>query len=321
MIKMIAIKSGSQQDISNIVTDLSWSGNISACTRTLTFNLLVGFDLPLSSQVVLYLNNNEVFRGYVADRKLSNPSSVYNYTAYDIGEKLNKIKVNYNFKDDITVSGAVSKVLSENGFPVGQLASADTKVKRIFMNTTVYEVINTLYSLHGAIVEKPYCITSTNGAINVLEKGVNMSNTVLEEGTNVISSDIQESLTSLINKVLIVDENGNQLDTIDNSSSISTHGTYQEIYEKKEEDPDYMDNAKDLLENESIVINVSGYGDIDHIANNKVEVIDRTIGIKGTYYIESDDHTIELTKHTVKMKLLLENIMKISNAGQEGGTE
>ena len=107
-IKLICKKSnGEQYDITKVLTKVTWSGDYKSCSRKLEFSLLYSgtdknvpnIDIPLSSHVIFYENDVELFRGYIWDREKNSTGTTINYLAYDNGERLNKIKISYNIKD------------------------------------------------------------------------------------------------------------------------------------------------------------------------------------------------------------------------------
>lgn len=315
MIKVTVVSNGKTIDISREISEMEWSGNVDSCARKIRFSVLTTIDIPLSSVVLLYKNNKEIFRGFVFSRTLENPSAVFNYVAYDIGEKLNKIKVSHNIKNSL-IRNAVNYVLSNAGVPVGELASANQIVSRVFIDVSLYDLILTLYSLHAEKSKKKYFISCSKGKVNVIEKGTVVAGTIMQAGTNVITSRVKEDLDSLVNNVLIVDEKGVVITKIQDKESQSKHGLFQEVYQIQDDKDDYMVNASKMLSPFDTTINITGYGDIDCTTGRAIIVRDKEVGLQGVYYIESDKHTFENSKHIVDLTLKLENIMKISEAGE-----
>lgn len=314
MIKLRAFLNGRVHDISNYVTEVEWGGSLDTCARSIRFSALTSIDIPLSTLLVFYKGNQEIFRGYVYRRQLENPSATFNYLVYDIGEKLNKIKVSYNFKNT-TVYNAVKTALNDVGIPIGSLAPANKTFSRVFVDVTLYDLIMTLYTLQAQDNKKKYFITCSKGYVSVTEKGTVVSLSTLETGRNVISSSVTEDLDSMVNKVLVVNEEGAVITNVSNKDDLKRHGLFQAVYQIKDDNDDYLANANKLLNGFETRINITGYGDIDCTTGRAIIVKDYSVGLQGVYYIDGDKHTFEQEKHTVTLELNLENVMKISEAG------
>ena len=132
-IKLLCVKGKDTFDITQLITSVTWSGDINACSRKLEFSIISSssdrhipkFDIPLSSLIILYENNKELFRGFVFERDKSSDSTTMNFLCYDYAEKLNKIKVSYNIKEK-TASEIMNLALKDYGFKIGKVASSDT---------------------------------------------------------------------------------------------------------------------------------------------------------------------------------------------------
>ena len=126
MIKLIYQKNnGEKLDITNLLEDITWSGDYKSCARKLEFSLISSatdinipkVDIPLMSLILFYEDNNELFRGFVYEREKSSDNSI-SFLCYDYCAKLNDIKVSYNIKNE-TASSIYSKALSEYGLNKG----------------------------------------------------------------------------------------------------------------------------------------------------------------------------------------------------------
>ena len=98
-------------------------------------------DIPLMSLIIFYEDNNELFRGFVYEREKSSDNSM-SFLCYDYAAKLNDIKVSYNIKSE-TASSIYNKFLTEYGLNKGDIAQANTKIKKVFLGTTAYDMIMT----------------------------------------------------------------------------------------------------------------------------------------------------------------------------------
>jgi hypothetical protein len=124
----------------------------------------------------------------------------------------------------------------------------------------------------------------------------------------------------MVNKVIIVDENGNKTSEVSNNDWLKTYGLFQEVY-KKEENKDSNTEAKTLLNGIEQTCSLSGFGDTTCITGYGVQVKDTHTGLIGLFYIDSDTHTWEGGNYTIDLELNFKNIMNEVTAGQDEQTE
>ena len=323
-IKLLCKKSnGDTYDITNSVVRVTWSGDYKSCSRKLEFSLLSNpedknmpkLDIPLSSMIIFSENNVELFRGFVWEREKSSTSKTIQYLAYDYGERLNKIKVSYNIKNE-TPSSIVSKICSEYGLSKGTVASSSVKIKKVFLGVSIYNTIMTAYTEQSKVDGNKYMLHYKGDKLHVSKKGNVKLNVSFEEGKNITSSTFKESLSNMVNKVLIVDENGSKVSEVKDDSMIRVHGLFQEVY-RKEENKDATTEAKHLLNGVEQTCTLSGFGDNTCITGYGVQIKDSYTGLTGLFYIDSDTHTWEGENYYIDLDLNFKNIMNEVTAGQE----
>ena len=167
MIKLICQKAnGEKLDITNLLINATWSGDIKSCARKLEFSLISSpmdknipkVDIPLMSMILFYEDDNELFRGFVYEREKSSCNSM-SFMCYDYCAKLNDIKVSYNIKNE-TASSIYNKAMSEYGLSKGVIVGASTPIKKVFLGTTAYDMIMTAYTEEAKKTGKKYMIYS-----------------------------------------------------------------------------------------------------------------------------------------------------------------
>ena len=327
MIKLICQKSnGEKLDITNLLTTITWSGDYKSCARKLEFSLLSSpsdinipkVDIPLMSVIIFYEDDNELFRGFVYEREKSSDNSI-SFLCYDYCAKLNDIKVSCNIKNE-TASSIYNKFLTEYGLNKGDIVQANTKIKKVFLGTTAYDMIMTAYTEEAKKTNKKYMIYSKGNKFYASEKGITRLKLAFEEGKNILSSNFKESVSNMVNKVLIVDENGNKISEVKNDDWLKTYGLFQEVY-KKQEDKDANVEAKTMLNGIEQTCSLSGFGDTTCITGYGVQVKDTYTGLVGLFYIDSDTHTWEGGKYSIDLELNFKNIMNEVSSGQDEQTE
>ena len=327
MIKLICQKAtGEKIDITNLLINVTWSGDYKSCARKLEFSLISSpmdknipkVDISLMSMISFYEDDKELFRGFVYEREKSSDNSM-SFLCYDYCAKLNDIKVSYNIKSE-TASSIYNKFLTEYGLNKGDIAQANTKIKKVFLGTTAYDMIMTAYTEEAKVTGKKYMIYSIGDKFCSAEKGNVKLKLAFEEGKNILSSNFKESVSNMVNKVLIVDDNGNKVSEVKNDEWLKTYGLFQEVY-KKEENKDSNTEAKAMLNGITQSCSLTGFGDTTCITGYGVQVKDTYTGLVGLFYIDSDTHTWEGGNYTIDLELNFKNIMNEVAAGQDEQTE
>ena len=310
-------------DLSNAVESITWSGDYKSCSRKLEFSLVSTVhgkpnpraDLPLSSIVLFIENGKELFRGFVWEKEKSTDGNSTKYLAYDYGERLNKIKVSYNIKNE-TPTSIVNKICSEYGLSKGSIASSTVKIKKLFIGTSIYDTIMTAYTEEFKTTGKKYMLHYKGDKLYVSEKGTVTLTVGFEEGKNIISSTFRESISSMVNKVLIVDEDGKKVSEVKDDNMIKIHGLFQEVY-KKQEGKDANIEAKNLLNGVEKTCSLSGFGDNSCVTGCGVQIKDSYTGLTGLFYIDSDTHTWQGNDYKIDLELNFKNIMNEVSSGQD----
>ena len=327
MIKLIYQKTnGEKLDITNLLTNITWSGDYKSCARKLEFSLVTSatdinipkIDIPLMSMILFYEGNTELFRGFVYEREKSSDNSI-SFLCYDYCAKLNDIKVSYNIKNE-TASSIYNKFLTEYKLNKGDIVGASTPIKKVFLGATAYDMIMSAYTEEAKKTGKKYMVYTKGDKFYSSEKGNIKLKLAFEEGKNILSSNFKESVSDMVNKVIIVDENGNKTSEVSNDEWLKTYGLFQEVY-KKEENKDANSEAKAMLNSITQSCSLTGFGDTACITGYGVQVKDNYTGLVGLFYIDSDTHSWSGGEYTIDLELNFKNIMNEVEAGQDEQTE
>lgn len=327
MIKLICQKaSGEKIDITNLLINITWSGDYKSCARKLEFSLVSSsydinipkVDIPLMSVISFYEDDNELFKGFVYEREKSSDNSM-SFLCYDYCAKLNDIKVSKNIKNQ-TASTIYNNFLTEYGLNKGDIVSASTNINKVFLGVTAYDMIMTAYTEEAKNTGKKYMLYSRGNKFYASEKGIVKLKLSFEEGKNILSSSFKESVSNMVNKVLIVDENGNKVSEVKNEEWHKTYGLFQDVY-KQQEGKDSNAEAKAMLKDIEQTCSLTGFGDTTCITGYGVQVKDTHTGLVGLFYIDSDTHTWEGENYTIDLELNFKNIMNEVSAGEDEKTE
>lgn len=322
-IKLVCKKAdGVQVDITEIVEKVTWSGDLQSCARKLEFSILTTkytynvpkIDIPVMSMVLFYENGKELFRGFVFERTRDNSNSI-SFVCYDHAEKLNKIEVAYNGKGK-TPSSVMKDLLTKYGFSIGSIASSSVKGEKIYMGTKLYNIFMDMYTQQSKKDNKKYMVHALEGKIYCSVKGTTVLSILFEEALNITNSSFKESVSSMVNKVIIVDQEGNSKGSVVEQSDINTYGLFQAIY-KEVEGKDSKEEAKSRLQGIEQTCSISGFGDTTCVTGKGVKVKETNTGLVGLFYIDADVHTWSNGQYTVDLELNFKNIMNEVNTGQE----
>ena len=322
-IKLVCKKAdGVQIDITELVERVTWSGDLQSCARKLEFSILTTkytynmpkVDIPIMSMILLYEEGKELFRGFVFERTRSNSNSI-SFVCYDHAEKLNKIEVAYNGKGK-TPSATMNDLLTKYGFSIGSIAPSSVKGEKIYMGTKLYNIFMDMYTQQSKKDNKKYMVHSLEGKIYCSVKGTTVLSILFEEAMNITDSSFKESVSSMVNKVIIVDQEGNSKGSVVEQSDINTYGLFQAIY-KEVEGKNSNEEAKSKLRGLEQSCSISGFGDTTCVTGKGVKVKETNTGLVGLFYIDSDVHTWSNGQYTIKLELNFKNIMNEVNAGQE----
>jgi hypothetical protein len=321
-IKLICKKAnGETFDITNLLIEATWSGDYKSCARKLEFSLISSsydkniptVDIPLMSIISFYNDDKELFRGFVYEREKSSDNSI-DFLCYDYCAKLNDIKLSYNIKNE-TASSIYNRFLTDYNLNKGDILATSSKISKVFLGVSAYEMIMTAYTEEYKNTNKKYMLYSKGDKFYSKEKGNVVLELSFEEGKNILSSSFKESVSNMVNTVLIVDDNGNKVSEVKDDDLLKTYGLFQEVY-KKQDNKDYVSEAKAMLNGVEQTCNLSGFGDVTCITGEGVYIKDNHTGLVGLFYIDSDTHNFKGGDYTIDLQLNFKNMMNEVDAGE-----
>ena len=321
-VKIEVIKPDNKKyDITNSVTKVSWKGDYKQSARTLSFSTVTStldvnvpsFDIPVGSKVIFYENNKELFRGMIFSREMSD--NIFSFNCYDDGIRLLKIKGYYNFKNK-SVQDICNTLCKDYNIPKGTFASVSTKITKVFIGVSLYDIIMTCYTEASKSTGKKYMCIFKDGKVHVIEKGTSKLSITFEEKNNIEKSSYSESVENMVNKVVVVTDEGAVKSSHSNKDDINAFGLFQEVI-KYSEDSDSSSEAKSKLKGIEQTASLTGYGNTSCTTGYGVTIKDTTSSLVGLFYIESDEHVWENGNYSIDLNLNFKNIMHEVTSGQE----
>ena len=324
MIKLLIIGANGTFDITKMVPSITWSGDYQQCVRTLSFDLVSSYtdqNVPvvpadLGNAVKFYQDGRILFSGFVFSREKSTGDSVVTLKCYDRGFYLKRNKASYNFSGQ-TAEAIAMRICSDFEIPTGSIVKTGVGITRIFEGASLYDIIQTAYTLASEKTEKKYYQRFDGEKFCVLEKSVTDETLVIEGKSNLMQAVTSESVENMVNRVVITDKNGNQVSIQENADAIKLYGVMQDIIQQSESE-NSLEKAKSLLrENgEDQKISLDCLGNIANITGGSVVVREAYTGLYGLFYIDSDTHTWKNGQYYNKLVINFENIMDEKEVGK-----
>lgn len=312
-IKLIA----NNQDITQIVEKIVWSGDTKEVARKLLFTVVckdTDYYLPKISIkegdfVILNYDDNTIFGGILFDIDKAGSSNTISYTCLDNMFYINNSEISKVF--DTTAELIASDVCAELGLDFGYAEPTGINIYLPAFGKSAYEIIMMAYTEVSHQNNKKYLPIVQNinniNKICVIEKGIDCE-VLLDSTYNITDSNYSTSLQSLVNKVLIVDDDGAIIDSVQDSNSINNYGVVQKIY-KQEAEKNAQVEATSMIFDIEQTANISSLSDIRAVSGYAIQVQEPISGLIGIFYIESDTHTFESGKAIMDLKLEFSNMM------------
>lgn len=308
MIVQLINESG-KQDISELISSITWSGGDGQAARKLELSILSSPDDVYLPKVTINSGNMlklltdeeiEIFQGYVFFREKDYFSVEMRVVAYEGLIYLLKSKMSYNFKGN-TPESIAAKVCTDLRVSFSNFATTGIGVNYIPIQKNGVEIIIEAYN--RANNGKEYIVKMEMGKLSVKEKGATVVEKSLNPEESMIRAIYSEDIESMINKVNITDNSGKVLKVISDDELIKLYGLIQDTYEKVE-GQDASAQAKGKLQGLSRKAQIEAFGDYECINGNLLKISETYTGLIGLFLISSDSHSWVDGIH--KMTLTLE---------------
>lgn len=301
------------KEIQQIVSSYTLSGDIKQVARKIEFSLaysstdayLPKVNIELG-KTIQWIDNagTTIFIGRVFFEE-EGDSKVIKYTAYDNLIYLSKSKTSKNFVN-VSPENIVRSLANEFSLKVGSVASTGVSLTFPALNKSPYEMIMTAYTQAKNKTGKKYFLVCRNGLINMIEQGTLLPVT-LESGKHITQTKYSQSVENMINKVIIIDKEGNRKGSVDNASDVTKYGLLQSVVQEQD-NKDATAEARNTLSGIEKKVSIEALGNIKCIAGYSI-MVKSIAGVTGRFYIEKDSHDFENGQHTMSLTLSFENVM------------
>ena len=279
-------------EILTVIEGLNWSGARDKSTRTLSFSFMYNplkkdipkYKVKIGSKVEWKENDKTLFLGYVEEMPYNTDDDSISFTCQDLLSRLyrstfvgrmkgtltelaNKICATFGIKNGIVSnSNHIHNIVSE-----GDLTYIDVlkiACDNVFDNYTFYMDGDTLKITESDIVD------------------------TFEIGYNIRSSSFTQSMTNMINKVLIISNEGQIMKSIENTSDIQEFGLFQATYNYNKDCKDNLGEARKILQGVSNEGSIICDNNNSCISGRYIRINEPVNNLKGIFQIESDNHSI-----------------------------
>lgn len=295
----------------------TWSGSYKDCARQLSFSVLPEALAELGGMARLYKDADILFSGHIVSRSRDSLGKTVDCSALDNGLYL-KRNSTYMAVRKQTPEAVTVQLCGEFGVPCGELAATGVPLSRNFLGVSLYQIIQTMYTLAAEQTGKQYQIRFRSNHLTVVEKAVGPESIRLVPGSNLLSCRSAESIERMVNRVAVYDDDKfkkvAQYDSPENY--VALYGLMQKaIRASEKENPETA--ARDILEQNGISTTITAQclGNVKLITGNAVAVHEPVTGVDGLFWITADSHTVRRGVYQTKVTLDFRNLMDGQTAG------
>nr|WP_326212548.1 hypothetical protein [uncultured Oscillibacter sp.] len=295
----------------------TWSGSYKDCARQLSFSVLPEALAELGGMARLYKDADILFSGHIVSRSRDSLGKTVDCSALDNGLYL-KRNSTYMAVRKQTPEAVTAQLCGEFGVPCGELAATGVPLSRNFLGVSLYQIIQTMYTLAAEQTGKQYQIRFRSNHLTVVEKAVGPESIRLVPGSNLLSCRSAESIERMVNRVAVYDDDKfkkvAQYDSPENY--VALYGLMQKaIRASEKENPETA--ARDILEQNGISTTITAQclGNVKLITGNAVAVHEPVTGVDGLFWITADSHTVRRGVYQTKVTLDFRNLMDGQAAG------
>lgn len=183
--------------ITHLVQSKTWSGSYRDCARQLAFSAVPEALCELGGMARLYHGADILFSGHIVRRGRDSLGNTVACTALDNGLYL-KRNSTYLAVRNQTPESVARQLCGEFEIPCGDVAATGVSLSRNFLGVSLYQIIQTLYTLAAEQTGKQYQIRFKSNHLYVVEKAIGAESLRLVPGGNLISCASTDSIENAV---------------------------------------------------------------------------------------------------------------------------
>lgn len=310
-----------KHDITEVISSVTIRGEYRSCCRTMDFGFIKSptdkhthtVGIMTGDNLMLTERDKTLFHGIAWGKDKSTDGNEIDFGCKDFGIYLLRNRGSYKFKK-MTPEAITKKVCADFGIKVGVIAATGKSITRNFLGITIYDIIMSSYTIAN---DKKYMCIFEGDKLNVIEKGLTEC-TPLESGINLLNVSVSESLNDMVNRVDIYNKNDKLIKSFKNENDIKLYGVMSEYIKVNDTKEDYTLKAKKMLNGLRQKITVTNFGDSSYQTGKSIIVTEPITGLKGKFFIDSDEHNWKNGIYTNKLTLNFKNLMDEKEGGTNG---
>lgn len=284
-------------EILTIQDDIRWGGAKDLVSRTLDFSFLYNplkDDIPkyqarVNSKVEWREDNKTLFLGYIETLPYNTDDDTISISCVDLASRLVRSKFVGRMRG--TLKELANKICGSFSIKNG-IESDSTHVHNIVSDgdLTYYDILKTACD----VMFERYTLYMDGDTLKLATHEV--QNT-FEIYKNIRSSNFKQSMSDMVTKVLVIDNDGNLLNAVEDKENLTKFGLFQEVYNYNKDVKNNLAEAKKLLkgvENEATIVCDN---DNNCISGRFIKIIEPVNNFQGVFEIQTDNHTIGIDKY------------------------
>ncbi|MFD2704626.1 XkdQ/YqbQ family protein [Salibacterium lacus] len=302
------------QDITPIVTGVTWAGDVKKPRRSLEVNLSNTRDMRtrtifirIGGEVRFYVGDEERFRGVVFSDDIDVAGS-HSFTAFDTNIYLTKNADSRKFKKR-RASDIVKRLCDDFAIPYGVIEDTGYVIPKLYFTkeTSLWDMIKTAITETEKEMGVRYSVRNVNGELVLRQRKSELTERVVEVEKNLTSASNNRSIEEMRNQVKIINDEGFQLKVVKNDALIDQYGLMQHVEKKSDNSTGNTQTADQLLADLGTIedeADVTALGHPDMVAGTAVYVREPMTRITGGYFVTADKHSFDPNgKHTVDLTI------------------
>lgn len=323
MISIHVVTKSKKYNITNMVKDVTWAGDINTLPRQLDVNFHNTNDIEagkklvnvvVGDQVIAYNSGSEIFRGVIFKTSIDQSGSA-SFTAYD-----ELVYVTKNTDSILIKNKSATQVIKEQckKFGISYSSIEDTKVKiskLVCQDKTLADTWQEALEETKKKNGKSYKIYSSKGKVYMKSRANATKLTV--SITDVISASNETSIEELKTQVMVTKGSLDPTEKSDtkfqyviekDKTAASKYGVMQHVenVDDKAKTSEMRTKAKQVLKTlnkPDTTLQIEFIGNVSCTTGNQIKIKDPLTGISGTYYITSDSHSWSNGVHKMSLQI------------------
>lgn len=272
--------------------DINWSGSKDTVARMLNFSILYSpldknlpvYKAKMGDKVTYSDSNKTFFYGYIEKIDYNTDDNIINISCYDLMKRLLNSKCLGRFKGTLTqlANNICGSFYLKNGI------ESDSKHIHNIVSTGNLSYYDILKTACDSMFER-YCLYLDGITLKLAEHEIQDN---YEIGKNIRTSSFSQNMSEMINRVLIIDNKGHLINTVQNNESINQYGLFQDVYTYDKDSKNNLANASKLLNNGNNEARITVNNNNKCISGRFIKVFEPINNFNGIFEILSDNHII-----------------------------